>query len=213
MEGRRIATTTNEIAAAVLAGQADVMELWEAVRRLAYSKAIRWLRATERHMGVEIDDLMQAAFLALLESLDYWKPEAGAFTTVYVLRLMAQFTVATGQRTTREKRDPLNAALSLDSPIPGTDDATLSDILEDPETLIDDVAEADYARSRSRDIRRALGVLNKMQRQVVVLRYFGGLTIAKTAERMNSTPSRVTTAEKKAIRRLKRSRILAEYRQ
>ncbi len=116
MEGRRIATTTNEIAAAVLAGQADVMKLWEAVRRLAYSKAIRWLRATERHMGVEIDDLMQAAFLALLESLDYWKPEAGAFTTVYVLRLMAQFTVATGQRTTREKRDPLNAALLSMSP-------------------------------------------------------------------------------------------------
>lgn len=202
---------TNEIAAAVLAGQADVMELWEAVRRLAYSKAIRWLRATERHMGVEIDDLMQAAFLALLESLDYWKPEAGAFTTVYVLRLMAQFTVATGQRTTREKRDPLNAALSLDSPAPGTDDFTLADTLEDPVAMIDELVEADFALSRSRDIRRALGILNRMQRQVMVLRYFGGLTIAKTAERLNATPSRVITAEKKAIRRLKRSRILLEY--
>lgn len=53
--------TTNEIAAAVLAGRADVMKLWEAVRRLAYSKAIRWLRATERHMGVEIDDLRPQA--------------------------------------------------------------------------------------------------------------------------------------------------------
>lgn len=202
---------TNEIAAAVLAGQADVMELWEAVRRLAYSKAIRWLRATERHMGVEIDNLMQAAFLALLESLDYWKPEAGAFTTVYVLRLMAQFTVATGQRTTREKRDPLNAALSLDSPAPGTDDFTLADTLEDPVAMIDELVEADFALSRSRDIRRALGILNRMQRQVMVLRYFGGLTIAKTAERLNATPSRVITAEKKAIRRLKRSRILLEY--
>ena len=203
--------TTNEIAAAVLAGQTDVMKLWEAVRRLAYSKAIRWLRATERHMGVEIDDLMQAAFLALLESLDYWKPEAGAFTTVYVLRLMAQFTVATGQRTTREKRDPLNVALSLDSPAPGTDDFTLADTLEDPVAMIDELVEADFALSRSRDIRRALGVLNKMQRQVVVLRYFGGLTIKQTAERMNSTPSKVSTAEKNAIRRLKRSRILLEY--
>lgn len=202
---------TNEIAAAVLAGQADVMELWEAVRRLAYSKAIRWLRATERHMGVEIDNLMQAAFLALLESLDYWEPEAGAFTTVYVLRLMAQFTVATGQRTTREKRDPLNAALSLDSPAPGTDDFTLADTLEDPVAMIDELVEADFALSRSRDIRRALGILNRMQRQVMVLRYFGGLTIAKTAERLNATPSRVITAEKKAIRRLKRSRILLEY--
>ena len=203
--------TTNEIAAAVLAGQTDVMKLWEAVRRLAYSKAIRWLRATERHMGVEIDDLMQAAFLALLESLDYWKPEAGAFTTVYVLRLMAQFTVATGQRTTREKRDPLNVALSLDSPAPGTDDFTLADTLEDPVAMIDELVEADFALSRSRDIRRALGVLNKMQRQVMVLRYFGGLTIKQTAERMNSTPSKVSTAEKNAIRRLKRSRILLEY--
>ena len=203
--------TTNEIAAAVLAGQADVMKLWEAVRRLAYSKAIRWLRATERHMGVEFDDLMQAAFLALLEALDYWKPEAGAFTTMYGLRLMAQFTVATGQRTTREKRDPLNAALSLDSPAPGTDDFTLADTLEDPVTMIDELVEADFALSRSRDIRRALGILNKMQRQVMVLRYFGGLTIAQTAERMQLTRAKVTNAEYKAIRRLKRSRILLEY--
>lgn len=205
--------TTNEIAAAVLAGQADVMKLWEAVRRLAYSRAQRWLRATERHMGVEIDDLMQAAFLALLESLDYWKPEAGAFTTVYVLRLMAQFTVATGQRTTREKRDPLNAALSLDSPAPGTDDFTLADTSEDPVAMIDELVEADFALSRSRDIRRALGILNEMQRRVVVLRYFGGLTIKQTAERMHLTRAKVTNAEYKAIRRLKRSRILAEYRQ
>lgn len=37
--------TTDEIAAAVQAGQAARLDLWEAVRRFAYRKAHRWSRA------------------------------------------------------------------------------------------------------------------------------------------------------------------------
>ena len=40
--------TTNEIAAAVQVGQADILELWEAVRRFAHNRAYRWSRAAEQ---------------------------------------------------------------------------------------------------------------------------------------------------------------------
>ena len=58
--------TTNEIAAAVQSGQADRMELWEAVRRFSYDRAYRWYRAMEGRGGMMLEDYIQVAFLALL---------------------------------------------------------------------------------------------------------------------------------------------------
>ena len=97
---------TNEIAAAVRAGRADVLELWAAVRRFAHDRAFRWCRALEGRGGCTVDDLMQCAFLALLEALEGWDPSAGAFLTWYGYHLQGAFTEATGQRTKRERQDP-----------------------------------------------------------------------------------------------------------
>ena len=36
---------TDEIAAAVQSGSADILELWQAVRRFAVKQGLRWLRA------------------------------------------------------------------------------------------------------------------------------------------------------------------------
>ena len=89
----------SKIAAAVQAGQADRLELWEAVRRFAYDRAYRWCRAMEGRGGVVLEDYIQVAFLALLEALESWDPAAGAFLTWYGLKLKGAFTEAVGMRT------------------------------------------------------------------------------------------------------------------
>ena len=106
--------TTNEIAAAVQAGQADRLELWEAVRRFAYDRAYRWCRAMEGRGGMVLEDYIQVAFLALLNALESWDPAAGEFNTWFGLKLKGAFTEAVGMRTQRDKRDPIHHALSLD---------------------------------------------------------------------------------------------------
>mgnify|MGYP001537623552 CR=1 FL=1 len=63
---------TNEIAAAVQCGQADVLELWQAVRRFAIKQGLRWLRALDGKGGATLDDLEQCAFLAMLDALESW---------------------------------------------------------------------------------------------------------------------------------------------
>lgn len=69
---------TNEIAAAVQCGQANVLELWRMCRRYAMQQATRWHRAFKRSGGVELDDLEQSAFIGLLKAVQTWKPESGA---------------------------------------------------------------------------------------------------------------------------------------
>lgn len=78
--------TANEVAAAVQAENADVLELWEAVRRFAYSRAYRWDGAMDGRAGMVLEDYLQVAFLALLDALEGWEPEAGAFLTWYGLK-------------------------------------------------------------------------------------------------------------------------------
>lgn len=164
--------STDQIAAAVQAGQADRLELWEAVRRFAYGRAYRWIRATEGRGGVTVDDLMQCAFLALVAALEAWDPAPGSFITLYGLKLKAAFTEATGQRTKRDQLDPLEHALSLDVPLTDGEGEpfTLADVVEDPAAVsaFVDIEERDRRARLHKALRTALQALPEAQRAAVV---------------------------------------------
>ena len=198
---------TNQIAAAVKSGQADVMTLWEAVRRFTHDRAYRWERALGSRCGVTVDDLTQTGFLALLDALETWKPEAGTFLTWYGLRLKAAFAAATGQRTQRDKRDPLQTCVSLDMPVAESegDALTLADVLPDQtaEAAFKDVDERDRRQRLHHALHRALQTLPETQRRAVVLRYFCGCTVEGTAARMGTTRAAASAAEQKALRLLR----------
>lgn len=207
-----LAMTTNEIAAAVQVGQADRLELWEAVRRFAHNRAYRWSRAAKGRGGVVLDDLIQAAFLALLDAVQTWRPEGGeSFVGWYSLKLKTAFTEATGQRTERTRQEPLDRALSLDMPLVDSEsgeDFTLADVLEDTTAAaeIDAVAERDYQRRRRKALAKALDGLTEDQRQAVVLRHCHGLTVDQTAAQMGTTRATARAAEQKGLRLLRNPR-------
>ena len=200
--------TTNEIAAAVQSGQADRMELWEAVRRFSYDRAYRWYRAMEGRGGMLLEDYIQVAFLALLDALESWDPTVGAFNTLFGLKLKGAFTEAVGMRTQRDKRDPIHHALSLDAPLTDSEigeDLTLADVIEDPYAAaeVEAVAELDYQQRRKQALAKALDSLAGDQRRAVVLRHCHGLTVDQTADRMGTTRATARAAEQKGLRLLR----------
>ena len=208
----------SKIAAAVQAGQADRLELWEAVRRFAYDRAHRWCRAMEGRGGMVLEDYIQVAFLALLDALESWDPAAGAFLTWYGLKLKGAFTEAVGMRTQRDKRDPIHHALSLDAPLTDSEsgeDFTLADVIEDPYAAagVEAVAELDYQRRRTQALATALDGLTEDQRRAVVLRHCNGLTLDQTAARMGTTRATARAAEQKGLRLLRhpKNRELRQY--
>ena len=208
----------SKIAAAVQAGQADRLELWEAVRRFAYDRAYRWCRAMEGCGGMVLEDYIQVAFLALLEALESWDPAAGAFNTWFGLKLKGAFTEAVGMRTQRDKRDPIHHALSLDAPLTDNEsgeDLTLADVIEDPYAAaeVEAVAELDYQQRRKQALATALDGLTEDQRRAVVLRHCHGLTLDQTAARMGTTRATARAAEQKGLRLLRhpKNRELRQY--
>jgi len=82
------------LTAAVQSGMRAVLSLWAAVERFAWQQALRWTRAMEGRAGVEESDLLQVAFIALMDTLPTWDADKGEFLTLYGIKLRAAFTEA-----------------------------------------------------------------------------------------------------------------------
>ena len=69
--------TNEELVMLIQSGERDrLIELWQQIRRMALKEAVRW--AAYRSNGVELDDLEQAGFIALMRAVDGFDPAAGA---------------------------------------------------------------------------------------------------------------------------------------
>ena len=165
---------TSEIAAAVQAGDADILRLWAAVERFAWQQTLRWVRAMEGRAGVEESDLLQVAFIALMNTLTAWDADKGEFLTLYGIKLKAAFTEACGQRTQRARCDPINSVCrSMDEPIGDEDsDLTLGDMISDEaaEAAFEDVERRDFQQA----VQAALAQLPDAQRDAIISEFWLG---------------------------------------
>lgn len=165
---------TSDIASAVRAGKADILSLWAAVERFAWQQAVRWVRAMEGRAGVEERDLLQVAFIALMDMLTAWDADKGEFLTLYGIKLKAAFTEACGQRTQRARCDPINGVCrSMDEPIRDEDsDLMLGDTLSDEaaEAAFEDIERMDFQQA----VQVALAQLPDAQREAIIGEFWFG---------------------------------------
>ena len=132
-ERGRVSMTNEELAKEIQSGDKDkLLDLWAQVKRFAHNWAYKWTVALNGRGGLSVDDFEQVAFLALLEALEGWRPEGGAFLTWYGLKLKGAFSEAAGLRTQRARKDPLQNCISLDAPFTDSEGDTLSlaDVLD-----------------------------------------------------------------------------------
>ena len=195
---------TDEIAAAVQAGQADILELWDAVRYFAKKQAGRWLRSWDGRGGVVLDDLLQVSFLALLDALVNWKPDGGSFIGWYAMRLKTAFAAVYGQRTEKQRRDPLQSAISLETPLEDSnEELTVADTVPDPaaELAFDEVSDVDMAQRLHKVLEKALYALPEPQKTAIVQRYYMG----------EKADNKALNAALRALRRPEINKALREY--
>lgn len=147
------------------------LALWEAVRPFALREVNRWLRSSDGRRGVTADDLEQAAFLAVLDTMQRWQPELGAFSTLYGYRLRDALSTVCGYRTLLESNDPLNSYTSLDSPLKDDSELTLADVIPDPSADIEERFAADDLRDA---VAAALEQLPENERAAIVAEFWHG---------------------------------------
>ena len=197
--------SNEEVAVLAQSGnEKSVLLLWERVKYFAKKQAGRWIAAWEGRGGIVLDDLMQVSFLALLDALGSWKPDGGSFIGWYAMRLKTAFTSAYGQRTQRNRLDPLQSATSLDGPLDSEDDdLTLGDTIEDPAAVkaMETVEENDRRQHLHDIMQEVIETLPEDQRTAIVEKYYRG----------GKADSKAHNAALRSLRHPSRSKALKEY--
>ncbi len=199
--------SNEELAARIQAGERELIpELWEQVRRFVWMKARSRYLLTDGYGGVEVEDLAQSGFLALLEAVEDFKPEGEyKFLSYLGNHLKKAFAEAGGYRSL--KRDPLDNCTSLDTPLGDDPDSdTLLDLQADPADNFEDVEHQVWLQQLHEALERAMNDLPERQRDTLHRRYWKGETLRDISKADGATIETVRQWEKRAIRSIKRKR-------
>lgn len=212
--------SNEELVAVIQAGATERMgELWEQVAGLVAWKARHIMTALDLRgssCGVELEDLMQSGYIAMVEAVNYYKPENGdAFSTCLINRLKTVFAEATGYRTRAGKNEPLNNSFSLDKTVDDESDSTpFGEFVPDPKaaaTMLS-IEEKLWREQLHETLEAALAALPEQSAEILRLRYYQGLTLADVGEMRGTTAERIRQMENKAIRQLRKPSIACHLR-
>lgn len=186
-------------------GKSPHLEQWENVKGLVYVVMRRYFYLFYdrcKRMGLEMDDFMQEGFLAMIQAMQKYDESRGSFQTLLIYHCRTRALRMIGVHNEKHRKDPLVYAKPLDTPLPGTDDMTLEDILED--TAAGEEIDRAGERIDNGLLHQALGdmveQLPTIQRQVVACRYLEGCTARQTAERLRITEQKAKQEEANAFR-------------
>ena len=198
-----------ELAILIQQGREDLLpELWEQVSGLVAKLAWERYKATGGCGGVEVEDLTQSGFLALLEAVKRFDPAKGyAFTTTLGMCLKTAFAEAGGYRTSR--RDPLDGCASLDAPL--TDAGTLMEFQADPGNEIEAAEHRIWLAQLRKAMAQAVGKLPEDQQRTIRRRYYRDESRTAAAKAEGITPGVLRHLESEGLRNLRTADELAQF--
>ena len=211
--------TNEELATLIQNGDDGYLPtLWEQVRKLIRMKAEQYHRYFVLNGGgnyaVDVDDLTQCGYYAVLKAVKYYSPAAGyKFTSYLSLTLKNAFREAMGIHTS--KRDPCATATSLDVCCGEDDDTPLLDLIDSQDSSMIQVEESVYNQELRRELSEVLQRLPEAEREVLTLRFFFGISYAEQAENKGVCKQSVAQRGEMALERIRRNpacmRSLSEF--
>lgn len=197
--------SNEELARRIQNGETDLIPtLWEQVRRFIYREAYRRHRATEGLGGVEVDDLVQSGYIALVKAVASFQPDGEyAFLTYLGKQLKTSFAEAGGYRTS--KRDPLNDADSLDAPLTDDTDTTKGDMLADPVDQYEDAERRIWLEQLRDALGKAMEDLPPEWREVLRRYYWDGQTLEEISAATGIHKNNVDNRRHKGLKQLRRN--------
>ena len=204
--------TNEEMTVRIQQGETGLYSLlWERVEKLVTLLAGRYYarsQVTCARSGVEIEDLIQAGYFAMMDAVASFSAESGYKLTTYLNRhLLNQWTQMLGVKHGREKFDPLNRCISLESPIAGENKETaLGDVIPDKaaEQAIESSFERVYAQQLHDVLESCLDTLKPTEADTIRGRFYRGETLKQIADRQGCTFQYIRIQEANALRGLGR---------
>ena len=175
--GGDTSVSNEELAVLIRDGDnARILELWQQCNAFIWKQARREIYRLEGRRGVDVYDLAQSGFLAMLDAAKSFDANAGfAFMTWLGFKIKTAFQEAAGCRTKRQMMEPIDNSVSLETPLTDDENAdVLGDLIIDTaaEKAIDAVAEADMAQRLHGALENALATLPQEQADALRTKYY-----------------------------------------
>ena len=206
--------TNEELAELVQEGNDGLIpQLWEQVQVYVRRKAETAMRSIPPEHGVEVDDLAQSGYFALLEAVATFDRGKGTFLCWLEKYLKTEFAVAGGYRTSR--RDPLNLSTSIDQPVSSvfpvssddSDGETFAETIPDETDSYADIEEQIYMEQLHAALDSAVDGLPSTQREVIRGRYWQGKSLRNLSEELGVSIEGIRRREKAALSELRKPRV------
>lgn len=143
--------TNEELALLIQSGQEEhIPQLWEQtkdfIKYLADKHLLNYPPECQQFHG----DMVNQAYFHFLKAIGGYREGKGKFANYLAYHVRNAFNEVLRGRSSRQQNEPLNSAVSLDTPIEGTEDLTLADM------LVDTQSEGYYRRVEDEDLWRSV---------------------------------------------------------
>lgn len=192
-----------------------MLQLWDQVKRWVSRVAMRWYLSFEGGRGVEVCDLIQSGYIAMVDATLTFEDGNGSFISWLTYYLQTQYAIVYGIKTEHTKRDPLNAAISLDAPIGDEDGMTVAETVVDPdgENGYQQIEDSDYIRALREALESALNDIPPKNADVIRKRYFEGQAQKDIATAAGVSPQEIHNRERKGFAYLRKSNTIDKLRE
>lgn len=214
--------TNEELAVMIKAGDTSyIPQLWDGLCGLLKMMANKYLALHSEacaSAGVELDDLIQESYFAMLDAVKTWTPESGNKLASYLsYPLQNRLNALAGLRTQRGRKDPMKYCRRFEEPIGGEDDVTLADTLADNEAeqTLYDIEEREYNRALHEDLEAVLATLEPVKSTALRDEHYKGLTLKQAADKHDVFPETIRQRRMSGLRQLRRPealKVLNKYR-
>ena len=202
--------TNEQLVSRIQNGEAGLMDmLLEQNRGYIWRVAVRYTALAERNRGLDVEDLLQAARLGMIEAIPEWDSERGMFLTIATLYMKRNIREALGIRTEKERIENVAPPASLSAPVGEDDgDLTLGDCLADhnavdPQQAAENALMGEYT---TRTVHEAVEGLPENQRDVITTYFFEGLPLRAVACKLGVDAAHAEQTKRKALGALGRNR-------
>ena len=207
--------SNEELAVLIRSGATEYLpELWEQISGLVIWKANRILSALELRgswgkCGIELGDLFHEGYPAMVNAVETYCQENGAFSTWFMFYLQKAFAELMGYRTKRQKCEPLNNSVSLNSPLSVSDEPNpgeLADLVTDPQStaLMEHTDETIWRNQLHTALEAALSDLPNQMAEILRAKFWDGADRSEIAAAKGMTSEKVRSLEGQAIRTLRK---------
>lgn len=204
--------TNEELVVQIQNGNTDLyIELWENVKGLVVCLARDRYNITNWKHGVELDDLVQCGYIALVSAVKYFDASLGwKFTTFLDKTLKTEFASTIGYN----RKEPLNSAIRFETPLKGSgeddEERTFYDILSeetDPTSFEDNIIESVWVEELRAELKKAIAAIPEEQGEMIQLRYGKGLSVDQISKSRGIDPKTIRSLEQKGLHSLRKPQI------